>query len=157
MPRIATHTHMKIKETIQQSTVLRYIITGGGSFAFELSVLIGLKMLDFSNTWAVAISYWVGLTMSFVLQKFITFGNTDKSAKRVGRQIILYLMLVGLNYTFAITFTSWLATHINFYAARVIALLITTFFNFYAYKSHIFGDKKQEEGLDPLDPNPLVK
>lgn len=148
---------MTIQHKIQESTILRYIITGGGSFAFELSVLIALKMSGMSNTWAVAISYWVGLTVSFLLQKFITFEDKDKSAKRVGRQVFLYMLLVGVNYTFAITFTSWLATHVNFYAARVIALLLTTCFNFYAYKSHIFGNKKEEEGLDPLDPNPLVK
>jgi putative flippase GtrA len=148
---------MNIKQTVSQSTVARYIITGGGSFVFEFSVLFGLKHAGLSNEWAVGISYWVGLTVSFVLQKFITFEDTDKSAKRVGRQLFLYGILVAINYAFAITFTSWLATHINFYLARVVALLITTFFNFYAYKSHIFGTKKQEEGLDPFDPNPLIK
>ena len=125
------HRHMEqIKTKIQQSTLLRYIITGGGSFAFELTVLFLLKLAGLSNTWAVALSYWVGLTVSFLLQKFITFEDKDKSVKRVGRQVVMYLALVALNYGFAITFTSWLATHINFYIARCIALFITTFFNF---------------------------
>ena len=66
------HRHMEqIKTKIQQSTLLRYIITGGGSFAFELTVLFLLKLAGLSNTWAVALSYWVGLTVSFLLQKFI--------------------------------------------------------------------------------------
>ena len=53
------HRHMEqIKTKIQQSTLLRYIITGGGSFAFELTVLFLLKLAGLSNTWAVALSFW---------------------------------------------------------------------------------------------------
>lgn len=117
------------------SQPLRYLFIGGMSFIIELSVLISVsELFSLSPTVAVAISFWIGLIASFVLQKYITFSSKDSDKKTLSKQTILYGMLVLFNYAFTIVFVGWTAGFIGLVTARAFALLATVSWNYLIYK-----------------------
>jgi putative flippase GtrA len=141
-----------MKPKLLESTLVKYVITGGGSYAIELSTIVGLKAAHLSNTQAVAISFWVGLVVSFVLQKLITFKDKSTDKNQLGRQVGLYMVLVGFNYLFTLGVIALLSNKMSVFISRTLALICTTVLNYYVYKKHIFKAKD----LDPFDPDPLA-
>lgn len=114
---------------------LRYIFIGGISYVIELSFLLFLaNVLSFSPELAVAFSFWVGLIISFTLQKYIAFSNTTKGRGAFSKQAVPYGALVLFNYVFTIISVSLLVNFLQLEIARTIALIVTTFWNYFVYK-----------------------
>jgi putative flippase GtrA len=133
-----------IYKKLFSSTLFRYIFIGGLSFAIEMGVLYSLiHFFQLSSILAVAISFWVGLITSFVLQKLIAFQDKGSSTKKILRQSIYYAILVLFNYAFTIGFVALLEGALTLFIARTIALIITTGWNFIVYSKIIF--KKELE------------
>ena len=129
---------------VKTSTLLRYIIVGGTSYAIELSVLLLLvRVFDFNTTLAVSIGFWLGLVISFLLQKFLAFKNTDTRARRLTIQTVYYALLVLFNYGFTLLFVHLLEPFIDLSIARTLALIITTAWNYIIYKKVIFPEVKR--------------
>lgn len=129
---------------VKTSTLLRYIIVGGTSYAIELSVLLLLvHVLHFNTTLAVSIGFWLGLVISFLLQKFLAFKNTDTRARRLTIQTVYYALLVLFNYGFTLLFVHLLEPFIDLSIARTLALIITTAWNYIIYKKVIFTEVKR--------------
>lgn len=119
---------------------LRYIFIGGVSYAVELIVLLSLaNLLLLSPELSVACSFWIGLIVSFLLQKYIAFGNSVSDKKTVGKQTTLYGLLVLFNYSFTIAFVGIFTDLLGLFVARTAALLLTTIWNYLAYKKLIFN------------------
>jgi len=116
----------------------RYIFIGGLSYVVELAVLLSLaNLLHFSSSLSVACSFWIGLVVSFLLQKYIAFSNTSSDKRTVGRQSLLYGALVLFNYFFTIFVVDLLASGGDNYRlviVRTAALIATTFWNYFVYK-----------------------
>ena len=128
---------------VKTSTLLRYIIVGGTSYAIELSVLLLLvRVFHFNTTLAVSIGFWLGLVISFLLQKFLAFKNTDTHARRLTIQTVYYALLVLFNYGFTLLFVHLLEPFIDLSIARTLALIITTAWNYIIYKKVIFTEIK---------------
>lgn len=119
---------------------LRYLVIGVGAYFIEMSFLYVLKQTGMDNIEAVAISFWVSLITTFVLQKFIAFRNVAKNKKHLSRQVILYLFLVLFNYTFTLLLVAGVGQKISVFIARTLTILCTTVWNYYFYKTHIFSD-----------------
>ena len=129
---------------VKTSTLLSYIIVGGTSYAIELSVLLLLvHVLHFNTTLAVSIGFWLGLVISFLLQKFLAFKNTDTRARRLTIQTVYYALLVLFNYGFTLLFVHLLEPFIDLSIARTLALIITTAWNYVIYKKVIFTEIKR--------------
>ena len=129
---------------VKTSTLLRYIIVGGTSYAIELSVLLLLvRVFHFNTTLAVSIGFWLGLVISFLLQKFLAFKNTDTHARRLTIQTVYYALLVLFNYGFTLLFVHLLEPFIDLSIARTLALIITTAWNYIIYKKVIFPEVKR--------------
>ena len=129
---------------VKTSTLLRYIIVGGTSYAIELTVLLLLvHVFDFNTTLAVSIGFWLGLVISFLLQKFLAFKNTDTRARRLTIQTVYYALLVLFNYGFTLLFVHLLEPFIDLSIARTLALIITTAWNYIIYKKVIFTEVKR--------------
>lgn len=127
----------KIKKLFENS-VVRYIFAGGTSYAIELSTILLLKIVfKFSSIEAVAISFWIGLITSFLLQKLFAFNNNDKTVKKISWQTVSYLLLVLFNYGFTLGFIYAFGL-IDVIITRTIALIITTFWNYFIYQRIIF-------------------
>lgn len=123
---------------ILNNKIARYLVTGGGSYAIELAVLYTLVSGGTDKVVAVAISFWFGLLISFLLQKFFAFSNTQRTYKKILWQTASYTALVLVNYGFTIFFVSSFADTIGLFVARTLALIITTGWNFVIYSKVIF-------------------
>jgi putative flippase GtrA len=130
----------KIK-TLSKNKLVRYLFSGGLSYAIELGCLLFLHIVvGLPSVVSIAISFWVGLVVSFLLQKLLTFSDRTKSVKRLAGQSLAYGILVVINYAFTLLFVFALENIIGLVVARTGALVITTVWNFVIYKKIIFKD-----------------
>lgn len=114
---------------------VRYIVTGGILYVIDVSSLLFLSsVLSFSPVLAVACSFWIAFAASFVLQKYLTFGNKKGGKRELGKQTLLYSLLVLFNYAFTIFFVAVFTDILGLVIARTIALLLTVMWNYFVYK-----------------------
>jgi putative flippase GtrA len=125
----------------------RYLVIGGAVYLFELLVIfVAQYAFNASALVAVALSFWLGLIVSFVLQKFVTFSDKRTHHKILIPQIIAVTLLVLFNFGFTLFVTKVLQDIVPAAISRTVALAITTIWNFYLYKTRIF--KTDEPILD---------
>lgn len=117
---------------------VRYLLVGGGVYMLELAVILLAQHLGASAITAVAAGFWVGLVVSFVLQKFIAFGDKRTHRRILLPQIIAVTMLVLFNFGFTLLVTKLLTPALPAVVSRTLALAITVTWNFYLYKTRIF-------------------
>jgi putative flippase GtrA len=117
----------------------RYIFVGGSVYVIELVVIIVLQELGIGSLIAVGISFWVGLVISFIMQKLITFRDKRAQRRVLIPQVIAFTLLVLFNFGFTLLVTKLLAPPLPAVLTRTIALGVTTIWNFYLYKSRIFN------------------
>lgn len=117
----------------------KYIAIGLGVYVLELLVIMMAQRAGLSAVAAVAIGFWVGLVLSFLLQKLITFGDKRMHHKVVATQIVAYVLLVLFNFGFTLLFTSMFAAAMPAALCRTIALGITTMWNYFLYRTKIFA------------------
>lgn len=127
-------------DKILQSKLARYILVGGTSYLIELIVIFSLVALGVKEIISVAISFWIGLAISFILQKVFAFGNRDRTVKKLAWQSTSYGALVAINYFFTLTVVTLTTPLVGLFIARTAALIITTLWNYFAYKSIIFKE-----------------
>lgn len=121
-----------------ERTLVRYVVIGGTSYALELGLLLAMMyMLGISRTIATGIAYWIGLFVTFMLQKLIAFRDYSKEKKQLGKQGVIYGMLVAFNYIFTIIVVGAFSEHLVI-VSRTVALVITTGWNYIIYKKFIF-------------------
>jgi putative flippase GtrA len=128
---------MNLRQKLQGPTG-RYLVVGVSVYVFELVVIYVAQMLGASSLIAVGLSFWLGLMVSFVLQKFFTFGDKRVHHKVLLPQIIAVTLLVLFNFGFTLLVTQLTATFVPAVVSRTLALGITTIWNFYLYKTRIF-------------------
>lgn len=120
---------------LRNSQLFRYIFIGGISYVVELIVLLSLaKLLLFTPELSVGYSFWVGLVISFLLQKYVAFENKERNKRNLTRQSLFYGLLVLFNYVFTIAFVSVFTSLFGLILARTIALLLTVSWNYFVYK-----------------------
>ena len=117
----------------------RYITVGLCVYAIELLAILEAQHLGASSVVAVAISFWLGLVVSFGLQKVITFKDKRMHHKVLIPQIVVFSLLVIFNFCFTILVTKLISPPVPAVVSRTIALAVTTFWNFYLYKTRIFN------------------
>lgn len=123
---------------------IRYLFIGGTVYLFELAVIVIAQSLGASAVWAVAISYCLGTTVSFFLQKLVTFGDKRMHHRILIPQLIATALLILWNLGISILLTKLLESYVPAVVTRTIAILITTIWNFYLYKTRIFKNKDAE-------------
>jgi len=116
----------------------KYVAVGGTVYLFELAVILVAQHLGAGPVLAVALSYCIGTMMAFLLQKLFTFGDKRMHHKILVPQLIAMLCLVLFNFGFTVLLARLLAHRVPAIVSRSIAIGITTVWNFYLYKTHIF-------------------
>jgi len=116
----------------------RYLVIGGSVYLLELVVIVAAQWFGASAVVAVGLSFWIGLVVSFGLQKLVTFEDKRMHHKVLVPQIIAFSLLVLFNFSFTLFVTKLLSGTIPAVATRTLALGITTIWNFYLYKTRIF-------------------
>lgn len=117
----------------------RYLVIGAAVYLFELLVIVIAQLLGASPVLAVGFSFWLGLLVSFVLQKVVTFGDNRTHHRVLTIQFFAFSVLVLVNFGFTILVTNLLSPPVPAVASRTVALGITTLWNFYLYKTRIFS------------------
>ncbi|HSW98442.1 MAG TPA: GtrA family protein [Candidatus Saccharimonadales bacterium] len=117
---------------------VRYVLVGGSVYVLELAVIVLAQRLGASPVVAVGTGFWVGLVVSFVLQKFVAFGDTRTHRRIVLPQFVAVTLLVLFNFGFTLAVTKALTPHVPAVASRTLALGVTVTWNFYLYKTRIF-------------------
>ena len=114
--------------------LVRYIIVGGLAYLVEMATLFGLKHeAKFSSVKSVAISFWVGLVVAFLLQKIITFKNHDRRIHILAKQIIAYGCLVLFNYLVTLITVKLLTPRLSVFIVRTMIIVLATIWNYYFY------------------------
>lgn len=128
---------------ILQKSRNRYLLVGVTVFAIELLVIVIAQMSGLSDIAAVSLGFWIGIILSFCLQKIVGFSDTRFNHKLVTAQVVAYGLLVIINYCFTLLMTQLLAAILPVLIIRSISLVITTLWNYYVYKVHIFAAAKE--------------
>ena len=123
--------------------VARYLIIGGSVYIFELAVIVLAQKLGASAVWAVATGFCLVTVLSFFLQKLVTFGDKRMHHRVLVPQMIATALLIVWNLVFSLLLTQLLQAHMPAVIIRTIALAITTAWNFYLYKTHVFNKNDQ--------------
>ena len=116
----------------------RYLIIGGSVYLLELVIIFVAQRMGASAVLAVGLSFWIGLVISFLLTKFVTFGDKRTHYKIFVPQILAMGLLVLFNFGFTILMAKLLADVLPAAVIRTIALGITVIWNYYLYKTKIF-------------------
>lgn len=136
----------KIKPLLQRLGY-RYITIGIGVYIFEILVIVAAQHLGASAVVAVGISFWLGLVVSFVLQKMVTFNDRRLHHRILIPQIIAFSVLVLFNFGFTLLVTKLLSPPLPAIITRTIALGITAIWNFNLYKRRIFRTMRPDSKL----------
>jgi putative flippase GtrA len=124
--------------TLLKRPGIRYLLVGGSVYVLELIVILVAQHEGASAVIAVALGFWVGLVVSFLLQKLVTFGDKRMHHRIVVPQLIAVTLLVLFNFGFTILVTKLLIHFMPAVVTRTVALLVTTLWNFYLYRTRIF-------------------
>lgn len=121
----------------------RYIVVGGSVYLLELAVILVAQALGAGAVFAIGLSFWIGLVVSFGLQKLVTFGDKRLHHKVLLPQLLAFSLLVLFNFGFTLLAANILKNVMPAVIIRTLALGTTTIWNFYLYKTRIF--KKSAE------------
>lgn len=120
---------------IAQQQIVRYLFIGGFSYLVEMTILFLLNhVLQIPATASVAISFWIGFIVAYVLQKIVTFQNKETSRRVLAQQLIGYSLLVLWNYGFTLTVVEFFQHNMSVVVLRTIVIAITTTWNYALYK-----------------------
>ena len=123
---------------------VRYLLVGGSVYVFELAVIVLAQHQGASAVVAVAWSFVLGTLVSFLLQKLVTFGDRRMHHKILVPQFIAACLLVAFNFGFTLLVTKLLANVVPAVISRTLALLTTTIWNFYLYRTKIFKNVAED-------------
>jgi len=123
---------------LRQRPGLRYVVVGGSTYVIELAVILLAQHFGAGAVTAVVISFFVGLVISYTLQKLVTFGDKRTHHKVVLPQFASFALLVLFNLGFTIAVTRLLEHDLPVVVIRTLAIGITTLWNYYLYKTRIF-------------------
>lgn len=125
-------------QVLLQRRGIRYLIVGGTVYILELIIIIIAQKFGASPTLSVAISFIIGLIVSFFLQKLFSFRDKRMHHKILIPQVVAVGLLVIWNFCFTIGLTRLLQDVLPPTVTRTIALGITVIWNYYLYKTRIF-------------------
>lgn len=128
---------MKLKAKLNNPTY-RYLLVGGSVYIFELGVIVVAQWQGASSLFAVGLSFWLGLILSFGLQKVLTFRDKRLHHRVLIPQLLAFSLLVLFNFIFTLAVTKLLVHLFPPALTRTLALACTTIWNFYLYRTRIF-------------------
>lgn len=123
---------------LAKSNFGKYLIVGGSVYVLELVVIVLAQNAGATAVEAVSISFVVGLVVSFILQKFVTFGDKRVHHKVLLPQFVAVTLLVIFNFCFTVLMTKIFTHLLPVVVIRTLAIGMTTIWNFYLYRTRIF-------------------
>ena len=126
---------------------VRYLAVGGTTFVLDFGILFLLHgVFNLNLAGSTSVAYWVSIMYNFTLNRHWTFDAREKDSLK--RHITTYFMLLVFNYLFTVGFVSIVGEHINYIAAKALAVGISMLWTYYIYKHYIFIDHKDAKAQD---------
>lgn len=138
----------KITKLVFSWKVSRYLLSGGTASLVQLGILYLLT--DVAGIWYLlssTLASIASIAISFTLQKFWTFQNTETAEIKgqVGRFLLLYAFNLVANAFLMYSFVDILGLyHI---VAQVFSMGIIATYGFFAYRYLIFQNKNVQKEL----------
>ncbi|MFH1400054.1 MAG: GtrA family protein [Nanoarchaeota archaeon] len=131
----------KLAHRLLETTFIRFCIVGAISTVVDLSILYSLtEFAGIHYLKSATISFVIGAIINFSLNKKYSYRNTSK---QVHKQFPIFLVVattglainLGLLYLFVTHLAIW------YMAAKILAILIIMFWNFFINKFVTFNTK----------------
>jgi len=121
---------------LAESSVVRFLIVGGLSFALDLGLLALLHEGFNVELWiATPVAFVTSLVFNFLLQRIVTF----QASNHRGVSAIRYLLLVVVNILVSDAIvTGFDAIGWSYVAGKTLATVLTTMWNYFLYRNWIF-------------------
>jgi putative flippase GtrA len=124
--------------------VVRYLVVGGLCFVADIAGLWVLhEVLGLALAVATPVSFLASFALTYTLQRVVAFASDTRVVPSVGR----YTALVIFN-TLATTGIVWLtdAVGVGWITGKVLAVVATTTWNYFAYRYWVFSEAKDGRG-----------
>lgn len=120
--------------------IIRYLFSGGISYLVDLlSFLFLHDIVKSPLPISVGISFILGLSFSFLVNKTFVFAANDNARFKTSYQIILFITLVMFNLVFTYMLVKLLLeTGAPSFVAKTVPTICITLWNFLLYKNIIF-------------------
>ncbi len=119
--------------------LLRFIIVGIFNTIIGLSVIYVLIYFGFNNYISNIFGYLVGLSISFILNKYYVF-NTQNNNQIVHKQFVKFILIFLIAYSVNITALFITLNYVSNYTAQFIAMIAYTVINFILNKYITFKE-----------------
>lgn len=126
----------RIKGLLKDTSLIRYIIVGLTTVLVDIGLLYILASLLHVEVYiAATISFWTSLVYNFLLSKLWTFNVRQHTTY----QLIGYGLLITCNYFVGLALIAVAKDlHEPYLAGKLLALIVTTVWNYLLYKYVIF-------------------
>ena len=115
---------------------LRYLVSGGGAAALELS---SYKLMLMGGVWylaAASISAGIGLVSAFTFHKYFVFKKKENTRSHVIRYVILQGFNAIAQVTFVFIFVEFFS--IDEFIAKILGIGVVVSWNFFLYKFFVY-------------------
>ncbi|MDQ0673464.1 putative flippase GtrA [Pseudarthrobacter siccitolerans] len=121
---------------IVASSVVRFLVVGGLSFALDLGLLVFLHEFLGVELWiATPVAFVVSLIFNFLLQRIFTFQATNNR----GISAMKYVLLVVVNILVSdVIVTGFDTLGWSYMVGKATSTILTTVWNYFLYRHWIF-------------------
>ena len=134
--------HLKKKEVREIKRITEYLVSGGAFFwSGYAAFFVFDKGLHWSLWWATSISYLIGWSVNYLLQRYWVFNNPKLKKHQTevtGRYIAVSLVNLFINY---LILQSLKAIGISPYIGQFVSSGFFTVWNYVIYKYYVFSEK----------------
>jgi putative flippase GtrA len=133
------------------SSVVRYLIAGGLSFLVDFGLLALLHNVVGWPVWlATGVAFLVSFAFTYTIQRMFSF----MSRAPHGRALVRYTILVAFNTLATVGIVSLVNTSVLGWAGgKVIATIVTTVWNYFAYRYWVFAADRRDTIVAPAGGN----
>lgn len=132
----------KIRQTVAQKRVIRYVISGIASFLTENATFSLVYYIIGTNARVANVfSILVALVVNFILNKYYVFTTADDTGRKPA-QLIQYLVLIALNLAISTYLIGVLVDMgVPGFISKIFTSTLIITWTYIIYKKIIFRDK----------------
>lgn len=124
-----------------RNSALRYLFIGGLSFIIDFGILYLLHEVAGVVLWlATGAAFLASFAFNYSLQRVFSFSSRSSH----GRSLAKYVALVGFNTVATIGIVALLDHFFVWQVGKVAATIVTTVWNYFAYRFIVFVDRPFE-------------
>jgi putative flippase GtrA len=119
-------------------SAVRYLFAGGLSFLIDFGILALLHEVFGWPVWlASGVSFLISFAFTYTIQRFFSFSSRAPH----GRALLRYTILVAFNTLATVAIVALVNySPLSWAGGKVIATVVTTTWNYFAYRYWVFAD-----------------